>query len=61
MQTPRIIVALDSEHSKELVNNLNPNDCLLKIGQSLFIQSGPEFVKNLVSRGFKIFFRFEIT
>jgi orotidine-5'-phosphate decarboxylase len=55
MTFPNIIIALDSDNCEELVKKLNPNECLLKVGKALFIRLGPKFVKNLVSKGFKVF------
>jgi orotidine-5'-phosphate decarboxylase len=55
MTFPNIIIALDSDNCEELVKKLNPDECLLKVGKALFIRTGPEFVKKLVSKGFKVF------
>ena len=56
--TPKIFVALDYSSAKaaeELVEQLNPNECGLKVGKQLFTAQGPHFIKNLVARGFKVF------
>jgi orotidine-5'-phosphate decarboxylase len=55
MNFPKIIIALDSKDCETLVKKLNPDECLLKVGKALFIRNGPEFVKNLVAKGFKVF------
>jgi len=53
-----IIVALDFPSEKEaldLVAQLEPGRCRLKVGKELFTRSGPEFVKNLVKQNFDVF------
>lgn len=58
MTTPKIIVALDLENASQLeklLNKLSPQDCILKIGKAMFVAEGPEFVRTLIQRGFKIF------
>lgn len=54
----RIIVALDFESSKQAANfldNLDPEECRVKIGKELFTASGPEFVRSVIARGFDVF------
>lgn len=54
----RIIVALDfpvASQALALVDQLDPQLCKLKVGKELFTVAGPELVRQLVSRGFKVF------
>jgi orotidine-5'-phosphate decarboxylase len=54
----RIIVALDFESSKQASNfldNLDPEECRIKIGKELFTASGPDFVRSVIARGFDVF------
>lgn len=58
MSDPKILVALDYDNQQqalELVNKLTPELCGLKVGKEMFTLFGPEFVKTLVDRGFKVF------
>ncbi|MFM2483624.1 orotidine-5'-phosphate decarboxylase [Celerinatantimonas yamalensis] len=58
MQDPKVIVALDfNERARclALVEQLTPTACRLKIGKEMFTRFGPEFVRELQSRGFEIF------
>ncbi len=34
---------------------IQPGSCALKVGFELFLAGGPQFVENLVSKGFKVF------
>lgn len=55
---PYIIVALDlPTESKALtiVEQLNPEQCRLKIGKEMFTRYGPDLVKTLIAKGFEIF------
>ncbi len=55
---PRIIVALDfpaAESALDLVEQLQPSLCRLKVGKELFTRFGPGFVEKLVARGFDVF------
>lgn len=55
---PRVIVALDFAEVAEaraLVARLSPERCQLKVGLELYTVAGPEFVRELVDRGFKVF------
>lgn len=60
-----VIVALDVEDKTSLDRLLNklgdPKDITVKIGMELFYQFGTEPVKELVAKGYSIFFRFKIT
>ena len=56
--TSRLIVALDFpaiEMAYQLVNQLDPKLCRLKVGNILFTQAGPAFVEDLMKLGFDVF------
>lgn len=58
MSNKPILVAIDkpdAESALQLINQLDPNLCRIKIGKELFTAAGTEFVKDLVDRGFEIF------
>lgn len=58
MTDPRIIVALDypdAASALQLVKQLDPAMCRLKVGKELFTSAGPALVGNLVERGFGVF------
>ena len=58
IQTSPVIVALDfpSEHeTMQLVNQLEPSLCRLKVGKELFTRCGPVLVKQLVDKNFDVF------
>lgn len=53
-----VIVALDFEqqqHALNLVSQLDPSLCRLKVGKEMFTHFGPDFVKALQQRGFEVF------
>jgi orotidine-5'-phosphate decarboxylase len=55
---PRVIVALDFADPGEalaLAARLDPPECALKVGNELFVAGGPEPVRRLVARGFRVF------
>jgi orotidine-5'-phosphate decarboxylase len=55
---PRIIVALDfsaAAPALELVEQLDPARCRLKVGKEMFTRFGPGFVAGLSGRGFEVF------
>ncbi|MBX2858276.1 MAG: orotidine-5'-phosphate decarboxylase [Cellvibrionaceae bacterium] len=55
---PRLIVALDFDTQDEclnLVSNLDPTQCRLKVGKESFTRFGPELVRKLQAMGFDIF------
>jgi orotidine-5'-phosphate decarboxylase len=55
---PHIIVALDFPQEKqaiELVKQLDPKRCRLKIGNEMFTRYGPALVEKLIHLGFDIF------
>ena len=54
----RIIVALDYDDrlsALELVDQLDPARCRLKVGKEMFTRFGPGFVQVLQARGFEVF------
>ncbi len=57
-KNPRIIVALDfatAAPALDLVSELDPSLCRLKIGKEMFTRMGPAFVEKLVGKGFDVF------
>jgi len=57
-QTSPVIVALDFPSEREtlqLVDQLEPALCRLKVGKELFTRCGPELVKQLVAKDFDVF------
>ena len=58
MTDPRIIVAIDTfdfEKANVILEQLNPDLCLVKIGSVVFNALGKSFLKHASSQGFKIF------
>ncbi|WP_417664147.1 orotidine-5'-phosphate decarboxylase [Pseudidiomarina donghaiensis] len=58
MSDSLIFVALDyadAESAWPLIDQLSPQQCGLKVGKELFTSAGPDFIKALVERGFKVF------
>jgi len=58
MSDPKVIVALDFEnpmHALALADRLDPADCALKVGSEMFVVAGPEPVRWMVQRGFRVF------
>ena len=58
MSDPRILVALDYQDSGEclnLVSQLDPKLCRLKVGKEMFTLFGPSFVEELQKAGFDVF------
>jgi orotidine-5'-phosphate decarboxylase len=54
----QLIVALDfdnKESALKLIDQLNPTHCALKVGLEMYTLFGPEFVRLLITRGFKVF------
>jgi len=54
----RIVVALDYPSAKEAINlaeQLDPENCRLKVGKELFTREGPAIVEKLQNKGFEIF------
>ena len=57
-QTSPVIVALDFSSEREtlqLVDQLEPALCRLKVGKELFTRCGPELVKQLVAKNYDVF------
>ncbi|WP_144393571.1 orotidine-5'-phosphate decarboxylase [Pleionea sediminis] len=55
---PSIIVALDFNQEKsafDLIEQLDPERCRLKVGKEMFTLFGPQFVKQLVEKQFDVF------
>ncbi len=58
MSDPKVVVALDFDNQVDalaFVDKIQPSDCRLKVGKEMFTYFGPEFVKELVKRGFDVF------
>lgn len=58
MHNKNIVVALDFDNKQDafdLVDRLDPELCRLKIGKEMFTHFGPEFVKEIHSKGFDVF------
>tara|TARA_E500000081_G_C6076626_1_gene325652 strand:- start:28 stop:711 length:684 start_codon:yes stop_codon:yes gene_type:complete len=58
MTDPRIIVAIDTFNLKQanaILDQLDPDLCMVKIGSVVFNALGKSFLKHVSSRGFKIF------
>lgn len=56
--TKRIVVVLDfpnKEQTRELVKQLDPSRCRVKVGKELFTSCGPSYVEELISQGFDVF------
>ncbi len=54
----KIIVALDYPDTRSalaLLEQLQPDECKIKIGKELFTRAGPVFVEEVVKRGFDVF------
>ena len=54
----KIIIALDFKDEAStlnLVNQLEPSLCRLKVGKELFVRCGPDLVKKLIDKGFDVF------
>ncbi len=57
-QGSKIIVALDyadAASAMNLVNQLDPSLCKLKVGKELFTASGPKLVEQLVEKDYQVF------
>ncbi len=55
---PNVIVALDFAnpmHALALADRLDPAACALKVGKEMFVVAGPEPVRWMVARGFRVF------
>ena len=55
---PKVIIALDYDSKEQVLNIiqlLDPTTCRLKIGKEMFTLFGPEFVKEIINKGFDVF------
>ncbi len=58
MNESRIIVALDfdrANHALDIVAQLDPRLCRVKVGKELFTTAGPQLVEQLTNSGFDVF------
>lgn len=58
MTTKPILVALDYDnknHALQLIDQLDPNMCRLKVGKEMFTLFGPQLVNDIHARGFELF------
>uniref|UniRef100_Q0HV17 Orotidine 5'-phosphate decarboxylase n=1 Tax=Shewanella sp. (strain MR-7) TaxID=60481 RepID=Q0HV17_SHESR len=58
MTTKPILVALDYDnknHALQLIDQLDPNMCRLKVGKEMFTLFGPQLVEDIHDRGFELF------
>jgi len=58
MKDAKVVVALDFDNKADalaFVDKIQPSDCRLKVGKEMFTYFGPEFVKELVGKGFDVF------
>src|SRR3990167_7789547 len=58
IKKPYIIVALDFPDKKSamgFVDQVNSSLCALKIGKSLFTRLGPDYVRELIQKDFRVF------
>ena len=57
-KAPKVFVALDfssASDTLQFIDRLSPESCGLKIGKELFTSTGPELVRDLVKRKFRVF------
>jgi orotidine-5'-phosphate decarboxylase len=55
---PRVIVALDFAdpmRAMALADSLDPAACALKVGKEMFVTAGPEPMRWMIDRGFRVF------
>src|SRR6266487_798975 len=55
---PKVIVALDFADPTQamvFVDRLDPAACALKVGKEMFVVAGPEPVRRMIERGFRVF------
>lgn len=58
MTAPKIFVALDmpsTDQAHQLLRQLSPSLCGVKIGKELFTSAGPQFVQHCVEQGYAVF------
>ena len=46
---------MDQKSALKLANNIDPQDCKVKVGSQLFTESGPRVIEELMNLGFEIF------
>jgi len=54
----KLIIALDypsKEQALDFIKPLSPQNCKLKVGFELFVAAGPDFVRQLVEKGYDVF------
>ncbi|PJD90630.1 MAG: orotidine-5'-phosphate decarboxylase [Legionella sp.] len=54
----KLIIALDFDRPEDalsLVEQFEPEQCAFKIGSELFTRSGPDVVRQIIARGFRVF------
>ena len=55
---PKVLIALDfasADKALAFVDTVDANKCRLKVGKELFAVAGPDFVKQLIDKGFDVF------
>ncbi|MGY4026161.1 orotidine-5'-phosphate decarboxylase [Aeromonas rivuli] len=58
MLDPKVLVALDYQCEADalaFVERVSPTQCRLKVGKEMFTLFGPQFVRQLVAKGFDVF------
>ena len=58
LSDPKVVIALDYDNKQaalDFINHLDPATCRLKIGKEMFTHFGPDFVKEIVDKGFDVF------
>jgi len=58
MNDPKILVALDYSDEKQafnLIDQINPELCRLKVGKEMFTHFGPDFIEKIHNEGFQVF------
>ncbi|MGY3868929.1 orotidine-5'-phosphate decarboxylase [Aeromonas crassostreae] len=58
MLDPKVLVALDYQREADalaFVDRVSPSQCRLKVGKEMFTLFGPQFVRQLVAKGFDVF------
>jgi orotidine-5'-phosphate decarboxylase len=58
MNDPKIIIALDYHSASQALNmvaQLDPTKCKLKVGKQLFTATGPAFIESIQKLGFNVF------
>ena len=58
MLDPKVLVALDYQNEADalaFIERISPAECRLKVGKEMFTLFGPQFVRQLVAKGFDVF------